>query len=94
MNKNNNQESNFPSFNEMFNMFLRLALVFVFFTCSFTALSVSLQCNQDKSIFMKMAIGFYAFIFSPVYLFVNYYSYRLISQKNPCSINPDNLFPL
>lgn len=89
-----NSTISFPSFNELLNMFLRLALVFVFFACSFIALSVSLQCNQDKSIFMKIAIGFYAFIFSPVYLFVNYYSYRLVSQKNPCNIDANNLFPL
>ena len=79
---------------ELINMFIRFIFVLVLFTINFLALSLSLQCNRDKSIFHKVFVGMYAFLFGFIYLFVNYYSYRVMTLGEPCQIDTTQLFPI
>lgn len=79
---------------DVINMCLRFSFVFVLFFVNFLSLSLSLQCNRDKGIFQKMAVGLYAFLFGFIYLFVNYYSYRVMSLGEVCEIDTNNLFPI
>mgnify|MGYP000879436993 FL=1 len=67
-------------------------LVFIILTINFLALSVSLQCNRGKP--NKFLSGLYAFFFGPIYLFVNYYSVRLMSKGESCEFSTNNPFPL
>lgn len=76
------------------NMCLRFGFVFILFFINFLALSLSLQCNRDKGLFRKVFVGLYAFLFGFIYLFANYYSYRVMSLGQPCDIDKNNLFPL
>ena len=67
-------------------------LLFVILTINFLALSVSLQCDKGKPNRLFSAI--YAFFFGPIYLFVNYYSVRLMSKGESCEFSTTNPFPL
>jgi lipopolysaccharide export LptBFGC system permease protein LptF len=79
---------------ELINMFLRFVFVFILFFVNFLALSISLNCNKDKSMGYKIFVGIYAFLFGFIYLFVNYYSYRVMTLGDVCQINQEQLFPL
>lgn len=79
---------------ELINMCIRFIFVVALFTINFLALSISLQCNRDKGIFRKIFVGIYAFLFGFIYLFVNYYSYRVMTLGEPCQIDTKQLFPL
>jgi hypothetical protein len=79
---------------ELINMFLRFIFVGALFVVNFLALSISLQCNRDKGAFQKIFVGLYAFLFGFIYLFVNYYSYRVMTLGEPCQIDTNEIFPL
>lgn len=80
--------------NNIFNMFLRLAFVFILFFINFLSLAISLNCNRDKGMGTKLFVGIYAFLFGFIYLFVNYYSYRVMTLGELCDIDTEQIFPL
>ena len=67
-------------------------VLFIILTINFLALSVSLQCNKGKP--EKFTSAIYAFFFGPIYLFVNYYSVRLMSKGESCEFSTTNPFPI
>jgi len=79
---------------ELINMFIRFVFVTALFFINFLALSISLQCNRDKGMFRKIFVGIYAFLFGFIYIFVNFYSYRIMTLGEPCVIDTTELFPL
>lgn len=79
---------------ELFNMFLRFCFVVGLFFVNFLSLSISLNCNRDKGMATKLFVGIYAFLFGFIYLFVNYYSYRVMTLGETCEIDTTQIFPL
>ena len=79
---------------ELFNMLLRFCFVVALFFVNFLSLSISLNCNRDKGMSTKLFVGIYAFLFGFIYLFVNYYSYRVMTLGDVCEIDTNQIFPL
>ena len=79
---------------ELINMFLRFTFVFALFFVNFLSLSISLNCNRDKGLFTKVFVGIYAYLFGFIYLFVNFYSYRVMTLGVTCDIDVESLFPI
>lgn len=79
---------------ELINMVLRFSFVAILFFVNFLSLSISLNCNRDKSLSTKVFVGIYAFLFGFIYLFVNYYSYRVMTLGEVCEIDTEQLFPI
>ena len=78
--------------------YISRALIFVFifilFIINLIALSISLQCNHDQGIVMKIASGLFAFMFGILYITVNYYWFRIREQNDPCVLCNKNIFGL
>ena len=72
---------------------LRYSFFFVLLTINFISLSVSLNCNKGKPRFVKLASAMYAFFFGFIYLFVNYYLFRVKGGQGVCEFDQDNMFP-
>ena len=66
-------------------------LLFIILTLNFLALAISIQCNRGKP---SIASSLYAFLFGPIYLFVNYYSVRILTQGKTCEFSTENPFSL
>tara|TARA_B100001057_G_scaffold475327_1_gene541994 strand:+ start:398 stop:715 length:318 start_codon:yes stop_codon:yes gene_type:complete len=64
-------------------------LLFIILTTNFLALAVSLQCNRGKP---RLGAAIYAFLFGPIYLFVNYYSVRILTKGESCEFSTENPF--
>lgn len=79
---------------ELINMFLRFIFVVILFFVNFLSLSISLNCNREKGLATKVFVGIYAFLFGFIYLFVNFYSYRIMTLGESCDINTEQLFPI
>ena len=62
-------------------------------TLNFLGLSVSLNCNADQELFTRVASAVFAFFFGFVYLLINYYTYKVMSQGKMCKMNQEKLFP-
>jgi hypothetical protein len=66
------------------------SFVFIFllvlFITNLLALSLSIKCNKNEPILFKIASGLYAFMFGILYIFINYYLYRVQIKNNPCII--------
>jgi len=62
-------------------------------TLNFLGLSVSLNCNADQEMFHRIMSGIFAFFFGFVYLIVNYYTYKVLSQGKICKMDRERLFP-
>ena len=60
--------------------------LFLLFLTNLLALSLSIKCNKTEPILFKIASGMYAFMFGILYIFINYYLYRLQIKNNPCVI--------
>ena len=60
---------------------------------NFLGLSVSLNCNADQEMGVRVGSAIFAFFFGFVYLLVNYYTYRVLSQGKICKMNREKLFP-
>ena len=71
---------------------IKFAFVFVYFAINFLALAISIQCNRNKSVIYRTAVGIYAFMLGFVYLFVNYYGYRVKTLGEVCEIDTTRLF--
>lgn len=76
-----------------FEYSLIFIFVFFIFVMNFIAVSISLQCNQDKSLIVKISSAMFAFMFGFLYIIVNYFMYRVNLKGSACSICSDNPFP-
>ena len=76
-----------------FEYSLIFVFTFIVFTMNFIAVSISLQCNQDKSLIVKISSAMFAFMFGFLYILINYFMYRVNLKGSACSICSDNPFP-
>ena len=65
---------------------LIFVLILVIFTTNLIALSISIKCNKNEGIMFKLASGMYSFMFGILYIFINYYMYRIKLKNDPCTI--------
>lgn len=69
-------------------------LIVLLFVVNFTSASIALQVNREKSIFSKILSFIFALFFGIVYIFINYYYYRIHVKGDAgaffCS---ENIFP-
>ncbi len=79
--------------NDYIILFLKYAFVVVLLTLNFLGLSVSLNCNADQEMATRVMSAIFAFFFGFVYLIVNYYTYKVMTQGKMCKMNRDKLFP-
>ena len=79
--------------NDYIILFLKYAFLVVLLTLNFLGLSVSLNCNKDQELASRVMSAIFGFFFGFVYLLVNYYTYRVMTQGKICSMDRDRLFP-
>jgi len=79
--------------NDYLILFLKYAFVVVLLTLNFLGLSVSLNCNADQEMATRVMSAIFAFFFGFVYLIVNYYTYKVMTQGKMCKMNREKLFP-
>ncbi len=79
--------------NDYVILFLKYAFVVVLLTLNFLGLSVSLNCNADQELATRIMSAIFAFFFGFVYLIVNYYTYKVMTQGKMCKMNREKLFP-
>jgi len=79
--------------NDYVILFLKYAFVVVLLTLNFLGLSVSLNCNADQEMATRVMSAIFAFFFGFVYLIVNYYTYKVMTQGKMCKMNREKLFP-
>lgn len=79
--------------NDYIILFLKYGFVVVLLTLNFLGLSVSLNCNADQELASRVMSAIFAFFFGFVYLLVNYYTYKVMTQGKMCKMNRDKLFP-
>jgi hypothetical protein len=79
--------------NDYIILFLKYSFLVVLLTLNFLGLSVSLNCNADQEMFTRVVSAIFAFFFGFVYLLINYYTYKVMSQGKMCKMNQDKLFP-
>ena len=72
---------------------LKYAFLVIILMLNFLGLSVSLNCNADQEMGVRVGSAIFAFFFGFVYLLVNYYTYRVLSQGKICKMNREKLFP-
>jgi hypothetical protein len=72
---------------------LKLSFMFVMLTLNFLGLSVALNCNINSSVGRKFGVALYGFFFGPIYLMLNYYTYRVLTLKQVCRFDKERLFP-
>ena len=86
----NNESSFLGRFFENLSYYIMKSFVFIFllvlFITNLLALSLSIKCNKNEPILFKIASGLYAFMFGILYIFINYYLYRVQIKNNPCII--------
>ena len=74
-------------------LILKYLFLVVILTLNFLGLSVSLNCNADEDMFKRILSAIFAFFFGFVYLLINYYTYKVLSQGKICKMNREKLFP-
>lgn len=74
-------------------LFLKYLFLVVILTMNFLGLSVSLNCNANEEYTKRILSAIFAFFFGFVYLIVNYYTYKVMSQGKICKMNREKLFP-
>jgi len=79
--------------NDFIILFLKYSFLVGLLTLNFLGLSVSLNCNADQELFTRIASAVFAFFFGFVYLLINYYTYKVMSQGKMCKMNQEKLFP-
>jgi hypothetical protein len=72
---------------------LKYGFLVLILTLNFLGLSVSLNCNADQELFTRVISAIFAFFFGFVYLLINYYTYKVLSQGKICKMNREKLFP-
>lgn len=65
----------------------------ILFIVNITALSISLQCNRDAGMGMRIMSAIFAFCFGLLYILLNYYGYRLMTLNKPCEFSATQPFP-
>ena len=78
---------------DYFILVLKYLFLVVILTLNFLVLSVSLNCNADEEMFKRILSAIFAFFFGFVYLIINYYTYKVLSQGKICKMDRDKLFP-
>jgi len=68
--------------------------IFILFTINIIALSISLQCNQDRYIGYRFVSAVFAFLFGLVYIMLNYLQYRLKIKGETCNLCGNEPFPI
>jgi hypothetical protein len=79
--------------NDYVILFLKYLFLVTILTLNFLGLSVSLNCNADQELFTRILSALFAFFFGFVYLIINYYTYKVLSQGKMCKMNTEKLFP-
>jgi len=79
--------------NDYVILFLKYLFLVTILTLNFVGLSVSLNCNADQELFTRIISAIFAFFFGFVYLIINYYTYKVLSQGKMCKMNTEKLFP-
>jgi len=74
-------------------LLLKYLFLVTILTLNFLGLSVSLNCNADNELFQRIVSAIFAFFFGFVYLIINYYTYKVLSQGKICKMDRDKLFP-
>jgi len=74
-------------------LFLKYLFLVTILTLNFLGLSVSLNCNADQEMTTRILSGIFAFFFGFVYLIVNYYTYKVLSNGKICKMDREKLFP-
>jgi len=74
-------------------LFLKYLFLVTILTLNFLGLSVSLNCNADQEMGHRIMSAVFAFFFGFVYLIINYYTFKVLSQGKICRMNRDKLFP-
>jgi len=80
-------------FNDYVILFLKYGFFVGILTLNFLGLSVSLNCNADQELMTRIFSAIFAFFFGVVYLLINYYTFKVLSQGKMCKMNRDKLFP-
>jgi hypothetical protein len=73
-------------------VFLKYTAVVIFLIINFTAVSIALLCHQNDSLFTKIFVSIFAFMFGFIYILFNYYSYRVLMKGQVCSYSGE-VFP-
>ena len=74
-------------------LFMKYSFLVVVLALNFLGLSVSLNCNADQELSIRIFSAIFAFFFGFVYLIINYYTYKVIGQGKICKMDRDKLFP-
>ena len=74
-------------------LFLKYSFLVLLLTLNFLGLSVSLNCNADQEMFSRILSAIFAFFFGFVYLIINYYTYKVMTQGKICKMDREKLFP-
>lgn len=74
-------------------LFIKYFFLVAILTLNFLGLSVSLNCNADQEMATRVISAIFAFFFGFVYLLINYYTYKVVSQGKMCKMDKDRLFP-
>jgi hypothetical protein len=72
---------------------LKYLFLVTILTLNFLGLSVSLNCNSDQEMGHRILSAIFAFFFGFVYLIINYYTYKVLSQGKICKMDREKLFP-
>ena len=72
---------------------LKYLFLVTILTLNFLGLSVSLNCNADSEYSKRIMSAIFAFFFGFVYLIINYYTYKVLSQGKICKMDREKLFP-
>ena len=71
---------------------LKLGIIFIILTLNFLGLSVALNCNANSSFGVKLGAAIFGFFFGFIYLILNYYTYRVLTLRKVCRMDPNRLF--
>jgi hypothetical protein len=74
-------------------LFCKYLFLVTILTLNFLGLSVSLNCNADQEMTHRMLSAVFAFFFGFVYLIINYYTFKVLSQGKICKMDREKLFP-
>jgi len=72
----------------------KLGIIFIILTLNFLGLSVALNCNANSSFGVKLGAAIFGFFFGFIYLMLNYYTYRVLTLRKVCRMDPNRLFPI
>jgi hypothetical protein len=90
-------DPNSITWQDQFSDYIILLLKYLFLVgllmLNFLGLSVSLNCNADQELGTRIFSAIFAFFFGFVYLLINYYTYKVMSQGKMCKMNREKLFP-